>query len=118
MLEEVPSSNAKLHLWEFLICSNQHSVLPWSIITYSTSRGGKKAPPWQPRLPHVFQTGSLNARDSNTGKTIYQAVITSKEHPQMATVRWLTWKGVDEIPVNDLRPILALIDKQDRKQKD
>jgi hypothetical protein len=86
--------------------------------TNGNSKGDKKAPPWQPRLPHVFQTGLLNAIDSNTGKTKYQAVITYKIHPQMATVRWLTWKGVDEIPVNDLRPILSLIDKQDRNQKD
>ncbi len=83
--------------------------------TTGTSKKDKKAPPRQPRLPQVFQTGSLNARDSNTGKTKYQAVITSKEHPQMATVRWLTWKF--EIPVDDLRPILSLIDKQDRNQK-
>ena len=116
MFEGVSSSNAKHHLWKFLICSNQHSVLPWSMITDSTSRRGKKAPPWQPGLLQVFKTGSLNARDSNTGKTKYQAVITSKEHPQMATVCWFTWKF--EIPVNDLRPILSLIDKQDRKQKD
>jgi len=54
MLEGLSSSNAKLHLWEFLICSNQHYVLPWSMITNSTSRGGKKAPPWQPRLSLVF----------------------------------------------------------------
>jgi hypothetical protein len=27
--------------------------------------------------------------------------------PQMATVRWLTWKGVDEVQVNDLRPIIS-----------
>ena len=57
MLEGVTSSNAKLHLWKFLICSNQHSVLPWSMITDSTSRQGKKAPPWQPRLLKVFKTG-------------------------------------------------------------
>jgi hypothetical protein len=38
--------------------------------------------------------------------------------PQMATVRWLTWKGVDEIQVNDLHPILSLIDKQERRQTD
>jgi hypothetical protein len=50
MLEEVPSSNARFHLWEFLICSNQHPVLPWSMITNGTSRGDKKAPPWKPRL--------------------------------------------------------------------
>jgi len=118
MLEGVSSSNAKLHLWEFLICSNQHSVLPGSMTTNGTSRGDKKAPPWQTRLLQVFQSGLLNARDPNTGKTKYEAVIISIEHPQMATVRWLTWKGVDEIPVNELRPILSLIDKQDRKQKD
>ena len=86
------------------------------MITDSTSRGGKKAPPWQPRLLQVFQTGLLNARDPNTGKSKYQAVITSKVHPQMATVRGLTWKF--EIPVNDLRPVLSLIDKQGRKHKD
>ncbi len=33
----------------------------------------------------------------------------------MATVGWLTWKF--EMPVNDLRPVLSLINKQDRKQK-
>jgi hypothetical protein len=61
-VEGVSSSNAKLHLLEFLICSNQHSVLPWSMITNSTSRGGKKAPLWQPRLLlQVFKTGSMNA---------------------------------------------------------
>jgi len=116
MLEGVSSSNAKLHLWEFLICSNQHSVLPWSMITNSTSRGGKKAPPWQPRLLQVFKTGSMNAKDSNTWKTKYQAVITYKVYHQMATVRWLTWKL--ELTVNDLLPVLSLIDTQDRKQKD
>jgi hypothetical protein len=78
MLEDVPSSNARFHLWEFLICSNQHSVLPWSMITNSTSRGGKKAPPWQPRLLQAFKTGSMNAKDSNTWKAKYQAVITYK----------------------------------------
>jgi hypothetical protein len=36
----------------------------------------------------------------------------------MATVRWLTWKSVDEIQVNNLRPILSLIDKQERRQPD
>ena len=116
MLEGVSSSNAKLHLWEFLICSNQHSVLPWSMITNSTSRGGKKAPPWQPRLLQVFQTGLMNAKKSNTWKTKYQAVITYKIYHQMATVRWMTWKF--EMTVNDLRPVLSLIDTQDRKQKD
>jgi hypothetical protein len=116
MLEGVSSSNAKLHLWEFLICSNQHSVLPWSMITNSTSRGGKKAPPWQPRLLQVFQTGLINAKNSNTWKTKYQAVITYKIYHQMATVRWMTWKF--EMTVNDLRPVLSLIDTQDRKQKD
>ncbi len=116
ILEEIPSSNARFQLWEFLICSNQHSVLPGSMTTNGTSRGDKKAPPWQPRLLQVFQTGSLNARDPNTGKTKYQAVITSKVHPQMANVRGLTWKF--EMPVNDLRPVLSLIDKQGRKQKD
>ena len=75
-----------------------------------TSTGDKKAPPWQPRLLQVFQTGLLNARDLNTGKTKYQAVITSKVHPRMATVRGLTWKF--EMPVNDLRPVLSLINKQ------
>ena len=87
--------------------------------TNGTSKGNKKAPPWQPRqprLPQAFQKGLLNGRDPNTGKTEYQAVIISIEHPQMATVRWLTWKGVDEIPVNDLHPILSLIDNQYRKQ--
>ncbi len=118
MLEEVPSSNAGFQLWQFLICSNQHPVLPWSMTTNGTSKGDKKAPPWQPRLPHIFQTGLLNARDSKTGKTKHQAVTISIEHPQMAIVLWLTQKGVDEIPVNDLHPILSLIDKQDRKQKD
>jgi hypothetical protein len=54
MLEGVSSSNAKIHLWELLICRNQHSVLRWSMITNSTSRGGKKASPWQPRLLQVF----------------------------------------------------------------
>ena len=34
----------------------------------------------------------------------------------METVRWLTWKGVDEIQVNDMHPILSLIDKQERRQ--
>jgi hypothetical protein len=87
MLEGVSSSNAKLHLWEFLICSNQHSFLPWSMITNSTSRGGKKAPPWQPRLLQVFKTGLMNAKDSSTWKTKYQAVITYKVYHQMATVR-------------------------------
>jgi hypothetical protein len=116
MLEGVSSSNAKLHLWEFLICINQHSVLPWSMITNSTSRGGKKAPPWQPRLLQVFKTGLMNAKDSSTWKTKYQAVITYKVYHQMATVRWLTWKL--ELTVNDLLPVLSLIDTQDRKQKD
>ena len=36
----------------------------------------------------------------------------------MATVRWLTWKGVDEMQVNDLPTILSLIDKQERRQTD
>jgi hypothetical protein len=116
MLEGVSSSNAKLHLWEFLICINQHSFLPWSMITNSTSRGGKKAPPWQPRLLQVFKTGLMNAKDSSTRKTKYQAVITYKVYHQMATVRWLTWKL--DLSVNDLRPVLSLIDTQDRKQKD
>ena len=38
--------------------------------------------------------------------------------PQMATVLWMTWIDVDEIQVNDLRPILSSIGKQDRKQTD
>ena len=36
----------------------------------------------------------------------------------MATIRWLTWKDNYKIQVNDLHPILSLIDKQDRKQTD
>ena len=36
--------------------------------------------------------------------------------PQMATIRWLTWKGIYEIQVNDLCPILSSIDKRDRKK--
>ena len=36
----------------------------------------------------------------------------------MATVRWLTWKSADEIQVNNLRPILSLIDKQERRKTD
>ena len=71
--------------------------------TNGTSKGNKKVPPWQPRLPQVFGTGLLNARDPNTGKTKYQAVITSIEHPQMATVCRLTWKF--EILVNSLTPM-------------
>jgi hypothetical protein len=56
MIEGVSSSNAKLHLWKFLSCSNQHSVLPWSIITNSSNRRGKTAPPWQKRLlPNSFR---------------------------------------------------------------
>jgi hypothetical protein len=34
----------------------------------------------------------------------------------MATVRWLTWKL--ELTVNDLLPVLSLIDTQYRKQND
>ena len=78
--------------------------------------GDKKAPPWQPRLLQVFKTVSMNAKDSNSWKNRYQAVITAKLHPQMGTVRWFTWKF--EIPVNELCPVLSLIYKQDRKQKD
>ena len=36
----------------------------------------------------------------------------------MATVRWLTWKGVDEVQVNDLRPTISLIGKREGKQTD
>jgi hypothetical protein len=86
------------------------------MITNSTSRGGKKAPPWQPRLLQVFKTGLMNAKGSSTWKTKYQAVITYKVYHQMATVCWLTWKL--ELTVNDLLPVLSLIDTQDRKQKD
>jgi hypothetical protein len=86
------------------------------MITNSTSRRGKKAPPGQPSLLQVFKTGSMNAKDSNTWKTKYQAVITYNVYHQMATVLWLTWKL--ELTVNDLLPVLSLIDTQDRKQKD
>jgi hypothetical protein len=58
----------------------------------------------------------MNAKDSSTRKTKYQAVITYKVYHQMATVCWLTWKL--ELTVNDLLPVLSLIDTQDRKQKD
>ena len=60
----------------------------------------------------------------NAGKTEYQAGFVTidncakSKQPQMATVRWLTWKGVDEIQVNDLHSILSLIDKQERRQTD
>jgi hypothetical protein len=116
MLEGLSSSNEKLHLWEFLICSNQHSVLPWSMINNSANSGGKKAPPGKSKLLQVFKTGSMNAKDSSTWKTKYQAVITYKIYHQMATVRWLTWKF--ETTVNDLLPVLSLIDTQDRNKRD
>ena len=60
----------------------------------------------------------------NSGKTEYQAVIVTIENcaksrrPQMATVRWLTWKGVDEIQVNELLPITSSIDKREQKHTD
>jgi hypothetical protein len=58
----------------------------------------------------------------NAGKTDYQAGFVTidnramSKQPQMATVRWLTWKADYEIQVNDLRPILSSIDKRERRQ--
>ena len=57
----------------------------------------------------------MNAKDSNTWKTKYQVVITYKVYHQMATIRWSTWKL--ELTVNDLLPILSLIDSHNRKHK-
>ena len=82
----------------------------------STSRRGKKAPPWQPRLLQAFKIGSMNATDSNTWKAKYQALITYKVYHQIATVCWLTWEF--EITVANLPPLLSLIDTQDREKKD
>jgi hypothetical protein len=107
------------------------------------NRGDKKALLWQPQqpqIPQMFRTGSPDGRvhysrcpaattmnedlSPNARKKEYQAGFVTIENcaisrqPQMATVRWLTWKGVDEIQVNNLRPILASIDKQERRQTD
>ena len=71
MIEGVSSLNAKLHIWKFLSCSNQHSVLPWRIITNSSNERGKTAPPWQPRLlPNSFR--------STHSLAYYKKQVTSK----------------------------------------
>ncbi|KAL3784456.1 hypothetical protein ACHAW5_004016 [Stephanodiscus triporus] len=57
------------------------------------------------------------------GKASHQAEIVSIKNcaqtnqPQMATVRWLTWKGVDDVEAHQLRPIY-LDSKRERKQTD
>ena len=128
---EVPPSNTRFQLWKVLICNNHQPVRPWSMTTNGADRGNKKVLPWQPqrpRIPQTFQTGlpdgiphygrcpattTMNGDLSpNAEKFEYQAGFVNIENraipqqPQMATVRWLTWKGVDEIQVNDLHPIL------------
>jgi hypothetical protein len=140
---EVQLSNARYQLWRCLISNNHQPVRPWSMTTNCDNREDKKAPPWQPQrpwIPQTFQTSSPVSRSHysqcpatttinenlslNTGKTEYQAGFVTMRNfaisrrPQMATIRWLTWKDNYKIQVNDLHPILSLIDKQDRKQTD
>jgi len=138
---EVQLSNAGCQLWRCLIHNNHQPVRPWSMTINCDNREDKKAPPWQSQklwIPQTFRTGSPVSRlhyshcpatttmnenlSLNTGKTEYQAGFVTMRNcaisrqPQMAT--WLTWKDKYEIQVNDLLPILSLIDKQDRKQTD
>ena len=119
---EVPPSNAGFQPWKFLIRDNHQPVRPWSTTTNGANKEGKKEFLWQPqrpRIPQKFRTGSPYGRAHygrrpatttmswdlipNAGKTGYQEMIVTIENcarsrrPQMATVRWLTWKGVDEI---------------------
>ena len=71
--------------------------------------------------PNAFEEGQLVYVVA--GKANHQAVIVSIENcaetdgPQMATVRYLTWKGQDEVEVNQLRPI-CYGSKRERKQTD
>ena len=71
--------------------------------------------------PNAFEEGQLV--NVVAGKASHQAVIVSFENcaeidgPQMATVRYLTWKGHDEVEVNQLRPI-CYSSKRERKQTD
>ncbi len=71
--------------------------------------------------PNAFEEGQLV--NVVAGKANHQAVIVSLENcaetngPQMATVRYLTWKGQDEVEVNQLRPI-CYGSKRERKQTD
>jgi hypothetical protein len=138
--QKVPLFNARFQLWKFLIRNNHQPVHPWSMTTNGADRRGKKALPWQPqwpRMPQTFQTGLSDGRvqysrcpttttmngdlSPKAGKTEYLVTIENcaiSRQPQMETVCWLTWKTDYEIQVNDLRPILSLIDKQDRKQTD
>ena len=135
--QEVPPSNARFQLWKVLIRNNHQPVCPWSMTTNGADRGNKKALPWQPqrsRILQMFRSGSPDGRphygrclatttmngdlSPNAENFEYQAGFVTIENraiprqPQMATVRWLTWKGIDEVHVNDLHSILSLIDKR------
>ena len=118
---DIPPPKVRHQLWKYLICNNHQYVCPWGTTTNGTDRDAKKALLWhlqRSRMPQIFRTGSPYGRahyhrrpattttnDNNlspiAGKTEYQAVIVTIENcadsrqPQIATVRWLTWKGVD-----------------------
>ena len=137
--------NARFQLWKVLIRNNHQSVCPWSMTTNGADRRNKKALPWQPqrsRISQMFRTCSPDNRphygrclatatmngdlSPNSENFEYQAGFVTMtmesravpRQPQMATVRRLTWKGVDEIQVNDLHSILSLIEKQEIRQTD
>jgi hypothetical protein len=63
-------------------------------------------------LPYDFYVGQLvNVIE---GKASHQATIDKVEN-EKATVRWMTWKGVAVVQVNQLRPIW---DGSKRKRKE
>ena len=64
----------------------------------TTSSTGTKILPH----PYTFHVGELI--NVNVGKASHQALILLIEN-EKATVRWMTWKGVDDVQVNQLRPI-------------
>jgi hypothetical protein len=80
-----------------------------------------QAPPNQAPTPMrgnlailIFQQGELV--NVNVGKASYQALIVVIKN-EKATIRWMTWKGLDEVQVNQLCPICDG-SKRKRKQAD
>ncbi len=63
---------------------------------------------------HIFHQGELV--NVNVGKASYQALVVLIKN-EKATVRWMTWKGLDEVHVNQLCPICDG-SKRKRKQTD
>ncbi len=82
--------------------------------TTSSAKPGANTHEGQLGHPYIFHQGELV--NVNIGKVSYQALIVSIKN-EKATVQWMTWKGLDEVQVNQLCPICDG-SKRKRKQTD